>query len=138
MWTFFLWTIIRRNTSKHLLLSFHFKCKICFSLSISFIAYISLKWLFQLIFSLFLSKHPRFGLHPDAVSHWSQLTTMCSIIWSVTLIAIPFIYTRPKPVEHGYVFSMAVGTIWERLKVVPFLLGDEDLILKGGGGGGGF
>ena len=36
---------------------------------------------------------------------------------------------------HGYVFSMAVGTIGEWLKVVPFLLGDEQLILRGGGGG---
>ena len=43
--------------------------------------------------------------------------------------------TRSKPVGHGYVFSMAVGTIWEWLKLVPFLLGDEQLILKGGGGG---
>ena len=33
--------------------------------------------------------------------------------------------TRPKPVEHGYVFNMAVGTIGEWLKLVPFLLGDE-------------
>ena len=29
-------------------------------------------------------------------------------------------YTRPKPVEHGYVLSMAVGTIGEWLKLVPF------------------
>ena len=36
---------------------------------------------------------------------------------------------------HGYMFSMAVGTIGEWLKVVPFLLGDEQLILRGGGGG---
>ena len=28
--------------------------------------------------------------------------------------------TRPKPVEHGYVFSMAVGTFGEWLKLVPF------------------
>ena len=42
--------------------------------------------------------------------------------------------TRPNPVGHGYVFSMAVGTIWEWLKLAPFLLGDEQLILKGGGG----
>ena len=28
--------------------------------------------------------------------------------------------TRPKPVEHGYVFSMAGGTIGEWLKLVPF------------------
>ena len=41
--------------------------------------------------------------------------------------------TRSKPVGHGYVFSMAVGTIVEWLKLVPFLLGDEQLILKGGG-----
>ena len=34
---------------------------------------------------------------------------------------------------HGYVFSMAVGTIGEWLKVVPFLLGDEQLIRGGGG-----
>ena len=40
--------------------------------------------------------------------------------------------TRPKPVEHGYVFSMAVGTIGEWLKLVPFLL--EDVQLIGGGG----
>ena len=45
--------------------------------------------------------------------------------------------TRPKPVEHGYVFSMAVGTIGEWLKLVPFfLLGDVQLI--GGGGGADF
>ena len=40
--------------------------------------------------------------------------------------------TRPKPVEHGYVLSMAVGTIGEWLKLVPFLLEDEQLILGGG------
>ena len=33
---------------------------------------------------------------------------------------------------HGYVFSMAVGSIEEWLKVVPFLLEDEQLILGGG------
>ena len=42
--------------------------------------------------------------------------------------------TRPKPVEHCYMFSMAVRTIRECLKLVPFLLGDEQLILKGGAG----
>ena len=42
--------------------------------------------------------------------------------------------TRPKPVEHGYVFSMAVGTIWEWLKLVFFLLGEKKLIVEGGGG----
>ena len=40
--------------------------------------------------------------------------------------------TRKKPV--GYVFSMAVGTIGEWLKLAPFLLGEEHLILMGGGG----
>ena len=30
--------------------------------------------------------------------------------------------TRPKPVEHSYVFSMAVGTIWEWMKLVPFIV----------------
>ena len=38
--------------------------------------------------------------------------------------------------EHGYVLSMAVDTIGERLKLVPFLLGDVQLI--GGGGAGRF
>ena len=40
--------------------------------------------------------------------------------------------TRPKPVEQGYVFSMAVGTIGEWLKLVHFFLRDVQLI--GGGG----
>ena len=44
--------------------------------------------------------------------------------------------TRPKPVGHGYVFSMAVGTIGEWLKVVLFFfLGKEQVVLRGGGGG---
>ena len=54
------------------------------------------------------------------------------------ILVFPLEYTRPKPVEHGYVFSMAVGTIGEWLTLVPFLLGNEQLILKGGGGGGRF
>ena len=45
-----------------------------------------------------------------------------------------FIDTRLKPVEHGYVFSMAVGTIGEWLKLVPFLLGDLQLVRGGGAG----
>ena len=40
--------------------------------------------------------------------------------------------TRSKPVENGYVFSMAVGAIGEWLKLVPFLLGDVQLIRGGG------
>ena len=35
---------------------------------------------------------------------------------------------------HGYVFSMTVRTIGEGLEVFPFLLGNEQLILRGGGG----
>ena len=35
----------------------------------------------------------------------------------------------------GYVFSMAVGTIGELLKLDPVLIGDEQLILRGGGAG---
>ena len=38
---------------------------------------------------------------------------------------------------NGYVFTMTVGIIGELLKLVPFLLGDEQLNLGGGGGGGG-
>ena len=34
---------------------------------------------------------------------------------------------------HDYVFSMAVGTIGEWLKLFPFLLGDVQLILREGG-----
>ena len=34
---------------------------------------------------------------------------------------------------HDYVFRMAVSTIGIWLKLVPFLLGDEKLILRGGG-----
>ena len=30
--------------------------------------------------------------------------------------------TRPKPVEHDYVFSVAVGTIGAWLKLVPFFV----------------
>ena len=50
---------------------------------------------------------------------------------------IPFLYreTRPKPVEHGYLFSMAVGTIGEWLKLVPFIVVDYE---AGGGGAGSF
>ena len=45
--------------------------------------------------------------------------------------------TRPKPVEHGYVFSMAVGTIGEWLKLVSFLVRGRTVDSEGGGGGGG-
>ena len=46
-----------------------------------------------------------------------------------------FTLARPEPVGHGCVFTMAVDTIGEWLKLVPFLLGDEQLILRGGGPG---
>ena len=49
--------------------------------------------------------------------------------------SLNFFTTRPKPVEHDYVFSMAVSTIGEWLKLVPFLLGGEQLILRGRGAG---
>ena len=41
--------------------------------------------------------------------------------------------TRPKPVEHGYVFSIAVGSIGEWLKLVPFVRGRT--VDWGGGAG---
>ena len=44
-----------------------------------------------------------------------------------------FDYTRPKPVENGYVFSMAGGTIWELLRLVPFFVRVVHLIRRGGG-----
>ena len=48
-------------------------------------------------------------------------------------VRLKLVYTRSKSVGHGYVFSLAVGTIGEWSKLVPFLLGDEQLILRGGG-----
>ena len=42
-------------------------------------------------------------------------------------------HTRPKPVGHGYVFSMAVGTIGERLKLVPCFVRGRTVDSKGGG-----
>ena len=54
------------------------------------------------------------------------------MIWDIkkskALDSINLVQTRPKPVEHGYVFSMAVSTIGEWLKLVP-------LFLLGSGGG---
>ena len=44
----------------------------------------------------------------------------------------PLICTRPKPVEHGYVFSMAVGTIGEWLKLVPFFVRGRTVDSGGG------
>ena len=39
--------------------------------------------------------------------------------------------------QHGYVFSMAVGTIEEWLKLVPFFVRGRTVDSEGGGGGGG-
>ena len=36
--------------------------------------------------------------------------------------------------EHGYVFSVAVGTIGEWLKLVPFFVRGRTVDSKGGGG----
>ena len=44
---------------------------------------------------------------------------------------------RPKPVEHGYVFSMAVGTIWEGLKLALFFVKGRTVDSGGKGGGAG-
>ena len=43
-----------------------------------------------------------------------------------------FKYTRPKPEEHGYVFSMSVGTIGEWLKLMVFVRG-RTVDSEGGG-----
>ena len=47
-----------------------------------------------------------------------------------------FIDTRPKPVGHGYVFSMAVGTIGEWLKLFPFFVRGRTVDSEGGVGAG--
>ena len=51
------------------------------------------------------------------VQHW----------WKVYLyfFQVFWLTTRPKPVGYDYVFSMAVGTIGKLLKLIPFLLADE-------------
>ena len=52
-----------------------------------------------------------------------------------TIVRQKFNLYLAKAVGHGYVFSMAVDTIGDWLKLVPFLFGDEQLIPGGGGGG---
>ena len=42
--------------------------------------------------------------------------------------------TRAKPVEHGYVFSMAVGTIWVWWKLVPLFFVRGRTVDSGGRG----
>ena len=46
--------------------------------------------------------------------------------------------TQPKPVGHGYVFSMAVGTIGEWLKLVLLFVRGQTVDSEGGGGAGSF
>ena len=41
-------------------------------------------------------------------------------------------FTRPKPVGHGYVFSMAVGTIGELLKLFLFFVKGHTIEFEGG------
>ena len=57
--------------------------------------------------------------------------TLKNVLHEAIQTSLYIVLTRP--VGHGYVFSMAVGTIGEWLKLVPFLLGDKRLILRGGG-----
>ena len=65
---------------------------------------------------------------PFAVISWCASYAASSI----TVKHRPFNITRPKPVEHGYVFSMAVVTIGGMVETGPFfLLGDVQLM--GGG-----
>ena len=40
--------------------------------------------------------------------------------------------TRQKPVGHGYVFSMAIGTIGEWLKLVPYFVRGRTVDWGGG------
>ena len=46
--------------------------------------------------------------------------------------------TRPKPVGHGNVFSMAVSSILECLKLVPFFVRGRTVDSEGGRGCVGF
>ena len=55
---------------------------------------------------------------------------ICTLRYTEIANTSHLILTRPKPVMHGYVFSMAVGTIGGWL----FLLGDAQLIEGGGSG----
>ena len=69
-----------------------------------------------------------------------QLKRVCEFqiktreLWDIIHCDIPRKSTKPKPVGHGYVFSMAVGTIGEWLKVVPFFVRGQTVDFEGGGG----
>ena len=52
--------------------------------------------------------------------------------YSAYKICINVVDTRPKPVEHSYVFSMAVGSIGEWLKLVPFFVRGRTIDWGGG------
>ena len=54
---------------------------------------------------------------------------------SVIKTSVRFVTTRPKPVENGYVLSMAVGAIGEWLKLVPVCVRGRTVDCEGGGGG---
>ena len=54
--------------------------------------------------------------------------------WTSLELANILLETRPKPVGHGYVFSMTVGTIGEWLKLVPFFLMGRTVDPGGGAG----
>ena len=49
-------------------------------------------------------------------------------------VRLKLIYSRPKSVGHGYVFSMAVGTIGEWLKLVPCFVRGRTVDSEGGKG----
>ena len=72
-----------------------------------------------------LSKQPTFK--SSALPYVTLYTDVLQCFFNTV-----FGYTRPKPVERDEAFSMAVGTLVELLKLVPFLLGDVQLIREGG------
>ena len=59
--------------------------------------------------------------------------TRTQVVWFFFVPLANFLLTRPHPVEHGYVFSMAVGTIWVWWKLVPFFARGRTVDSGGGG-----
>ena len=51
------------------------------------------------------------------------------------MVSLTSLITRPKHVRHGYVLSMAVGTIGEWFKVVSFFVRGRTVDSEGGGAG---
>ena len=66
--------------------------------------------------------------------YYFHFNTHMQGVVSKGVFTISIYITRPKPVGHGYVFSMAVGTIGEWMKVVPFFVRVRTVDLGGGGG----